>query len=84
MPRSRATTRDDDDACDANGDDPCAMGALLLLGARDAAREGRGRAAGARRERRGDAGATAAAAKTRRDEGTREGARDDDGSVKIK
>jgi hypothetical protein len=42
MPRSRATTRDDDDACDANGDDPCAMGALLLLGARDAAREGRG------------------------------------------
>ena len=56
MPRSRATTRDDDDACDANGDDPCAMGALLLLGARDAAREGRGRAAGARRERRGDAG----------------------------
>ena len=70
MPRSRATTRDDDDACDANGDDPCAMGALLLLGARDAAREGRGRAAGARRERRG--------------EGTREGARDDDGSVKIK
>ena len=62
MPRSRATTRDDDDACDANGDDPCAMGALLLLGARDAAREGRG--AGARRgrgEREGDA-----RAKTRR------------------
>jgi len=70
MPRARATPRDHGAERGAQGEDPCAMGALLLLGACDAVAEGRGRARGrtaqARRGGSGDAAAAAAAAAAHR------------------